>query len=151
MQVILAKCVVCWYKLPFSYHRVSLSQAGCSKAPCREFSSFGRYAPTVNVGGSRRLFLVNISNASYLSLVKRLFRFGNKKNPQQRYEQYLKRGEKQQKNQTVFFTRFQTYHSIFRRLPIPTRRTARLYETAMEKANCATISSFYFLLLRKKV
>lgn len=64
--------------------------------------SFGRYAPTVNVGGSRRLFLVNISNASYLSLVKRLFRFGNKKNPQQRYEQYLKKGGKQQKNQTVF-------------------------------------------------
>ena len=59
--------------------------------------SFDRYAPTVNVGGSRRLFLVNISNASYLSLVKRLFRFGNKKNPQQRYEQYLKKGGKQQK------------------------------------------------------
>ena len=69
-------------------------------------SSFGHYAPTVNVGGSRRLFLVNISNASYLSLVKRLFRFDNKKNPQQRYEQYLKKGEKQQKNQTGFFYTF---------------------------------------------
>lgn len=143
--------MVCWYKLPFSYHRVSLSQADCSKAPCREFSSFGRYAPTVNVGGPRRLFLVNISNASYLSLVKRLFRFGNKKNPQQRYEQYLKKGGKQQKNQTCFFNLSQTALSIFYRLTIPNRRTARLYETAMEKANYATISSFYFLLLRKKV